>query len=114
VTDDRLRKNIIKVLIVFSLAFLLLVGYLSYFEVQDGERMVVNQYNMRNKDKENEVLRGSILDREMNVIVDSQRLDDNTQKRIYKEGYEMAYAPVVGYTGKHGKSGLEQQYNGSF
>lgn len=111
-TDDRLRKNIIRVLIVFSLSFLLLVGYLSYFEVQDGERMVVNQYNMRNKDKENEVLRGSMLDREMNVIVDSQRLDDNTQKRIYKEGYEMAYAPVVGYTGKHGKSGLEQQYNG--
>lgn len=110
--DNRTRKSIIKVLIVISTAFLVIIGYLSYFVVKYGENLVSDPNNKRNRDKEYEVLRGSIYDRDMNVIADSQRLEDKTQKRVYKDGYETAYAPVLGYYSiKYGASGLERAYN---
>lgn len=109
--DDKARKNIIKVLIVFSCAFLLLIIYLSYFEIKYGESLVDDPYNRRNKDREYEVLRGTMYDRSMGIVADSVRQDDNTQKRIYKKGYEQPYAPVTGYySTKYGTSGLEKAY----
>lgn len=43
--EEKLKKNIIKILIAFSAAFLLLIGYLSYFEVRYGESVASNPYN---------------------------------------------------------------------
>lgn len=109
--DQRIRKNIIRILIVFSAAFLLLIGYLSYFEVRYGESIASSPYNKRLKDRENEVLRGSIYDRNMKVVASSKRQDDGTQKRIYSDGYGMPYAAIIGYySSKYGTSGLEQKY----
>lgn len=113
--DEKLRRNIIRILIVFSIAFLLLVGYLSYFVIKYGENITASPYNRRNRDKENEVLRGDIYDRDKTLIVGSARLEDNTQKRVYKKGYEQPYAPIVGYySRKYGMSGLEQVYTKEF
>lgn len=110
---DKYQKNIIKVLIVFGAAFLLIIGYLSFFDIMYGKNIASSPYNKRNRDKEDEVLRGSILDRNLEVIVDSRRLEDKSQQRIYKKGYEEAYAPVIGYySRKYGTSGLEQAYTG--
>jgi peptidoglycan glycosyltransferase len=111
--DEKVRKNIIKVLIVFCTAFFVLIGYLSYFEVRYSDALVSDSNNRRNKDKEHDVLRGSILDREGNQIAVSVRQDVGTQKRVYKKGYEMPYAPVIGYySSKYGTSGLERAYTG--
>lgn len=111
--DEKLRKSIIKVLIVFSAAFLLLIGYLSFFEIKYGEKLVSDPYNRRNRDREYEILRGSIYDRDRKPIADSLRQEDGTQKRLYRKGYEMAYAPVLGYySTKYGASGLEKTYTG--
>jgi peptidoglycan glycosyltransferase len=111
--DDKSRKNIIKVLIVICAAFFLIIGYLSFFEIKYGENLASDPYNRRNRNKEYEVLRGTIYDRNMNVIADSVRQEDSSQKRVYKEGYEMAYAPVIGYYSmKYGTSGLERAYAG--
>lgn len=110
--DDKLRKSVVKVLIVFSCMFLLIIGYLSYFEIRYGEALVSDPNNRRNKDKEYEVLRGAMYDRNMNVVADSKRLDNGEQKRVYKKGFEECYAPVVGYYSmKYGTSGLEKAYS---
>lgn len=107
--NEKFKKNIIKMLVVFSAAFFMLVGYLSYFEIRHGESIVESPYNKRNKDMENEILRGGIYDRSGAVIVDSKRQDDNTQKRVYMEGYEQPYAPIVGYySSQYGMAGLER------
>ena len=109
---DGIRKNIIKILIVFSASFVLLIGYLSYFEIRYGEALVSDPKNKRNIDKEYDVLRGSIYDRKMNLVADSQRQADNSQKRIYNKDLEMPYAPVLGYFSmKYGTSGLEKSYS---
>lgn len=109
--DDKLKKSIIKILIVFSAAFMLLIGYLSYFEIWQGQSIVSLPDNKRLKDKENQVLRGSIYDRNMAVIAQSQRLSDNTQKRVYREGYSQPYAAILGYcSNTYGSSGLEAKY----
>ncbi|KPU43432.1 penicillin-binding protein A [Oxobacter pfennigii] len=109
--DDKIRKKIIKVLIAFSFAFLLLIGYLSYFEIVDGESILTSQYNRRNRDRENDVLRGSIYDRDMTLIADSVRAEDGTQKRAYRKGFEYPYAPVIGYySSVYGTSGIERYY----
>jgi peptidoglycan glycosyltransferase len=110
--DDKLRSNIIKILICFCTAFMLLIGYLSYFEIKYGETLVADPNNRRNRDRENEVLRGSMYDRNMTLIADSVRNDDNTQSRVYRKGYEQPYAPVVGYySPKYGVSGIERNYS---
>jgi len=110
--DDKLRKNIVKILICFSIAFLSLIVYLTYFEVSSGEKVASSVYNKRNKDKENQILRGSIYDRDGDLIVESVRNKDNTQKRVYKEGYEKPYAPVLGYySSKYGTTGIEAAYS---
>lgn len=110
--DEKLKKNIIKVLIVFTMVFTLLIGYLSYFEIYYGDTIQSSTYNKRNRDKENEILRGSIFDRNKVLIAGSQRLEDKTQKRVYKKGYEMPYAPIIGYySSKYGSSALEQVYS---
>lgn len=109
--DDKLRKNIIKVLAVFTAAFFTLIIYLSYFEIRYGDTIITSQYNRRNRDRENEVLRGAIYDRNKILVVDSVRQEDNTQRRVYKKGYEQPYAPIVGYySSRYGVSGLEQAY----
>lgn len=109
--DEKLKKSIIKILIVFSSAFMLLIGYLSYFVVFQGQSIVSRPDNKRLKDKENQVLRGSIYDRNMNSIAQSQRLSDNTQKRVYREGYSQPYAAILGYCSNiYGSSGLESKY----
>lgn len=109
--DEKLRKNIIKVLIFFCTIFLVIIVYLSYFEVKYGEKLVADPNNRRNKDKEYEVLRGSIYDRAGSLIADSVRQEDGTPKRVYRKGYEMAMAPVLGYYSiKYGTSGLEKAY----
>lgn len=109
--DEKIKKNIIKILIVFSTAFLLLILYLSYFEITYGETLISDSNNRRNKDREYEVLRGNIYDRERNLVAESVRQDDGTQTRAYRKGYEMPYAPVLGYySSKYGTSGLEKSY----
>lgn len=109
--DEKLKKSTIKILIVFCSAFLVLIGYLSYFEIFQGQSIAARPDNKRLKDKENQVLRGSIYDRNMNAIAQSQRLQDGSQKRIYPQGISQPYAAILGYCSNiYGTSGLEAKY----
>ena len=65
--------------------FVSLVAYLSYFQVFKAEKVKNNPYNKRLWINEENVLRGSILDRNDNLLAYSER-DNNTSRRYYKYG----------------------------
>jgi peptidoglycan glycosyltransferase len=68
-----------------------------------------NSYNKRLWINEDNILRGSIADRDGEVLVYSETRDGEAH-RIYR--YDNLYSHVIGYSLKdYGKSGLERKYN---
>lgn len=106
---DKERKRILTVLICFSSLLILLVIYISYFQVFKSEAIKQNPNNRRAGINEENVLRGSILDRNGKVLSYSEKNDDNNI-RYYP--YKNLYSHIIGYSYKqYGKSGLESEYN---
>lgn len=105
-----LSNNIKKVLIVFLLLFVVLISYLSYFVIVEGQDMVSKPLNKRLWAKRNEVLRGTIYDRNFKPLTKSEREGVLTQKREYLGGEVFAHA--LGYVDiRYGITGLENKYD---
>lgn len=105
-----ISKNIKKVLLVFLLCFIGLFTYITYFEIFVGPNIVNNTYNKRLWVKRNEVLRGTIYDRNKKPLTTSTRVNSETQKREYTGG--PLFAHVLGYVNiKYGITGLENKYD---
>lgn len=105
-----ISNNIKKVLTVFLICFVGLISYITYFEIVVGPKIVNNAYNRRLWVKRNEVLRGTIFDRNGKPLTKSERVDQETQKREYTGG-EM-FAHVLGYVDiRYGITGLERKYD---
>lgn len=105
-----ISNNIKKVMIVFLICFLGLFMYITYFEIFVGPKIVSSQYNRRIWAKKNEVLRGTIYDRNNKEITKSIRIDAKTQKRQYIGGE--AFAHVLGYINpQYGITGIERRYD---
>ncbi|WP_409228875.1 peptidoglycan D,D-transpeptidase FtsI family protein [Gudongella sp. SC589] len=103
------RKRIITILVALCLGFVLLIGYLSYFQMFRAQAVRDNSYNKRLWINEDNILRGSIADRDGEVLVYSETRDGEAH-RIYR--YDNLYSHVIGYSLKdYGKSGLERKYN---
>ncbi len=103
------RKRIITILVALCLGFVLLIGYLSYFQMFRAQAVRDNSYNKRLWINEDNILRGSIADRDGQVLVYSETRDGEAH-RIYR--YDNLYSHVIGYSLKdYGKSGLERKYN---
>lgn len=107
---DDLSRNIKKVLIVFLLCFLALISYISYFDIFVAPQVVKRPENRRLWVKRNEVLRGTIFDRNNNALTTSKKIDKETQKREYTGG--PVFAHVLGYVDpRFGLTGLEKKYD---
>jgi len=105
-----ISNNIKKVLMVFLIFFIGIISYITYFEIIVGPKIVNNAYNRRLWVKRNEVLRGTIYDRNGTALTTSQRVDQETQKREYTGGE--IFAHVLGYVDiKYGITGLERKYD---
>ena len=103
------KNRIIIVLTGFCMLFTILIGYLSYFQVFKAEAVKNNSYNKRLWLNEENVLRGSILDRNGRVLVYSEK-NDKSSTRYYK--YGNLYSHIIGYSYReYGKAGLELAYN---
>ncbi|MGN9165371.1 peptidoglycan D,D-transpeptidase FtsI family protein [Tissierellaceae bacterium HCP3S3_D8] len=106
---SREKNRIILVLVGFCILFTILIGYLSYFQAFKAEAVKNNSYNKRLWLNEENVLRGSIMDRNGKVLAYSVK-DDNTISRHYK--YGNLYSHIIGYSYReYGKAGLELEYN---
>ena len=106
---DKENRRIIWVLVGFCILFVGLVAYLSFFQVFKAEAVKNNSYNKRLWINEENVLRGSIIDRNDNVLAYSEK-NEGTNTRYYK--YGNLYSHIIGYSYReYGKSGLELEYN---
>ena len=105
-----ISKAIKKVLFVFLLCFFVLISFITYFEINTAPKIVSNPLNKRLWAKRNEVLRGTIYDKNLQPLTKSQKVDELTQKREYTGG--AIFAHVLGYVDqKYGITGLERKYD---
>ncbi|KAJ53203.1 cell division protein FtsI/penicillin-binding protein 2 [Clostridium tetanomorphum] len=105
-----ISDNIKKVMIVFLLCFMGLISYITYFQIIVAPKIISSQYNQRLWAKRNEVLRGTIYDRNMKALTKSIRINKDSQKRQYEGGAISAHA--LGYLDvKYGITGLEKKYD---
>lgn len=105
-----ISNNIKKVLTIFLICFIGIISYITYFEIVQGPKIVNNAYNRRLWVKRNEVLRGTIYDRNGKPLTKSERVNQETQKREYTGGE--LFAHILGYVDiKYGITGLERKYD---
>ncbi len=106
---DKQIKRMTKVLAVVCVMYVALIVYLSYFQVFKASKVAKNNYNKRLSINEDNILRGSIIDRNGKILAYSEKTDDSI-KRYYN--FDNLYSHVIGYNYKdYGKSGLESAYN---
>lgn len=103
------NKKIIRVLVVVSIMFLALVSYLLYFNMFSAEKVASNPYNKRQWEDERFVKRGSIYDRDGEVLAETI-VDGDSRTRSYPKGH--LYSHIIGYYSRvYGKSQLEMKYD---
>ena len=106
---DRTNKRIIISLIIFLAAFFGIIFYLTYFQLFLANDIKNNPYNRRNRVDEENVIRGTIYDRN-GVILAATKVKGEEKERMYPFGKR--YSHVIGYTSKkYGKQGLESTFN---
>lgn len=107
---NNFSNNTKKVLMVFLVCFIGLISYITYFEFVVGPKIVNDDHNRRLWVKRNEVLRGTIYDKNMKPLTKSERVNSEFQKREYTGGDMFAHA--LGYVNiKYGITGLEKKYD---
>jgi len=103
-------NSIKQVMVVFLFCFVALISYISYFQVFSAPNIAEQQGNQRLWAVRNEVLRGTIYDKNKNPLTTSTRVDALTQKRTYVNGD--LYVHALGYVDpRYGLTGLEANYD---
>ena len=97
-----------RVTYLFVTLFLVMIGYLVYFNVVKSKDIINSPYNVRQDLMAGRVVRGKILDSTGNVLAKTVVNEDGSESRVYP--YGETYAHVIGYTDK-GKAGLELAQN---
>ncbi|WP_160691575.1 penicillin-binding transpeptidase domain-containing protein [Clostridium sp. C2-6-12] len=104
-------NSIKQVMVVFLFCFVALISYIAYFQVFSAPQLAEQQGNQRLWARRNEVLRGTIYDRNKNPLTTSAKVDALTQKRTYVNGD--LYVHALGYVDpRYGLTGLEENYDG--
>ncbi|PJI07840.1 MULTISPECIES: peptidoglycan D,D-transpeptidase FtsI family protein [Clostridium] len=107
---DDISSNIKKVMFIFLVIFFITISYITYFELVVSPKIINNTDNKRLWAKRNEVLRGTIYDRNKKALTKSDRVNTLTQKREYIDG--PMFANVLGYVNpQYGLTGLEAKYD---
>lgn len=93
-TKDNVLANVTMVMMLYLIIFLVLISFIAHFKLFESEAWVKSEYNKRAALKRDEVLRGSIYDRNGEVLAYSER-EGNSQARVYTKGEILA--PLLGY-----------------
>ena len=72
-----------------------MMGYMVYFNVVRSKEIINSPYNVRLDSMADRVVRGDILDKNGNVLAETEVYEDGTEKRVYP--YGDLFAHVVGY-----------------
>ena len=104
------NKRYIRVLTLISILFLIILGYMTYFQVVKADKLKNDENNKRNWVDDNKLKRGNILDRDGNIL--AQTIDGENKEKIRNFPYGKTYAHLVGYNSKkYGKTVLEKRFN---
>ena len=102
------NKEFARVTYIFVALFLVLMGYIIYFNLEKSQDIINSSYNPRLDSMADRVVRGKILDKDGNVLAETTTAEDGSEYRYYP--YGNLYAHVVGFSSQ-GKSGLESAEN---
>ena len=102
------NKEFARVTYMFVTLFLVMIGYMVYFNVVKSKEVINSPYNVRQDLLAKRVVRGKILDCNGEVLAQTVTDEDGTETREYP--YDDLYAHVVGYSVK-GKYGIESIQN---
>ena len=110
-SGERVRnKEFARVTYFFVILFIALMGYLVYFMVVRAKLVVNSPYNQRQDAYADTIIRGSIVDKNGNVLAQTVVGDDGSETREYP--YGEVFAHVIGYSNsKLGTTGLESVEN---
>lgn len=107
---NSLSKNIRNIMILFLFCFVGLISYIAYFQVFKGDKIAQDTGNKRLWAQRNEVLRGTIYDKDGNVLASSYKIDEFSQGREYP--YGRLYSHAIGYIDEnYGLTGLEDEFD---
>lgn len=105
-----LSKSVRNIMVIFLFCFIGLISYIAYFQVFKGPDIANDSGNKRLWAKRNEVLRGTIYDRNGEAMTNSARVDKFNQSREYI--YGDLYVHALGYIDERfGITGLEDEYD---
>lgn len=104
------KDSVKKVMFIFLFFFVALISYIAYFQTFKAPDIASDSNNKRLWAKRNEVLRGTIYDRNGNALTKSEKKDTLTQTREYI--YGDLYVHALGYVNpKYQLTGLEESYD---
>ncbi len=95
-------------MLIFTGIFVLMIGYLVFFQVTQSRDTINNPYNARLDAFENRVIRGSILACDGQLLAYTKVGKDGKEKRMYPFG--CTFSHVLGYS-EYGRTGIEDMGN---
>lgn len=104
------RNSVKRVMVIILMLFVGLISYIAYFQVFKAPSIAEDQGNKRLWAKRNEVLRGTIYDRNGTALTAGEKTGVLTQTRTYTKGD--LYCHALGYVNpKYGLTGLEDSFD---
>lgn len=104
----RKNKDIMRVAYLFIGMFVMLIGYLVYFNVYKADEIKSNANNTKQDVQAAKITRGSILSSDGEILAGTNVDNEGNEERVYP--YENMFAHVVGYS-NNGKAGIESYAN---
>ena len=104
----RNSREYTNVLWLFTGVFALMLGYLAWFQVTQSRDVINNPYNARLETFEENVVRGSILAADGQILAYTRVEADGAESRIYP--FDCTFSHVLGYA-DYGKTGIESLGN---
>ena len=102
------NKEFARITYLFVSIFLVLMGYIVYFNVVEAKDIINSPYNRRQDLFSDRVVRGKILAQDGTVLAETDVAEDGTETRNYPQ--DDLFAHVLGYAVK-GKAGMESVEN---
>ena len=91
----RTNREYTNVLWIITGVFVLMVGYLVWFQIVDSRDVINNPYNARLDTFEEKVVRGNILASDGQILAYTRVESDGTENRIYP--FDCTFSHVLGY-----------------
>ena len=107
---NQFGNNVKKVMIVFLFLFIGLISYIAYFQAFKAPALAKDTNNKRIWAEKNNILRGTIYDRNLSPLTSGEKTGALTQARNYIGGD--VYVHALGYVNsRYGATALERLYN---